>query len=346
MAEVGQCPAPEVLDIRLTFGMLVIATMLSSVLIGLTLLQAGLYWNSSALRDRVRNKLLVAVLVLCDLMSWILEFYTVWWYFVVNYAQPASLAQPIWSLLLEPGFTYTASFIAQIFFIEKIYLLTRNKFASALMFILALTGWGTGLGITGLVFALDKISTPLIDHINIIQKTASTLVEVLIAGFMCYFFKSKQTDESFSVTNGILNKLLLFALSRGVIMCLAQAFYTISYFAFHATLIWVIFHFALGKLSSNSVIATLNAREILRNSSSRPGVSSSYSLGKRLDATALSSSRQANSRLVFSDPQTDRFTPTYDDGLKAPVRVQLEDDAETGHTQRIHVTTEYFKHSG
>ncbi|KAI0315719.1 hypothetical protein OF83DRAFT_325425 [Amylostereum chailletii] len=326
MADAAQCPVPTAPDITTTFGIFILATILGSVFYGMTLLQAGLYFSKSG-EDRARNKLLVTVLILFDTFAWILEVYTVWWYFVVNYANPAALPMPIWTLELEPGFTYTVAFLAQMFFIEKIYILLGSKVIAFVLTVLSIGAWGTGIGITGIV---DLVS-PTIDRINIAQKTLSTLVELIIAASMTYMFRAKRTGMS--RTDSILNRLLVFALSRGILMCLVQILYTVTYFALHNTLIWAIFHFSLSKLCANSVIASLNVREIMRNGTSRMSEGASISLTKRMGASS-SSSRQ-ESRIVFSGDDIAPYTP----GMKSPVRVQFsdQDNNDIESAPQIHV---------
>ena len=77
-------------------------------------------------------------------------------------------------------------------------------------------------------------------HVNIAQKTLSTLVEVVIAGIMCYMFKTRQTGMDRCVharasydsnadmlddrTDSMLYRLIVFAASRGLIMRYAKHF--------------------------------------------------------------------------------------------------------------------------
>ncbi|THH09318.1 hypothetical protein EW146_g8714 [Bondarzewia mesenterica] len=266
-------------DIRDTFGILVLGTILGS-------LCEGIYFGKHE-TDRFRTSALVVALCIMDTMTWFLELYTTWFYFVINYANPAALAEPFWALKLEPGFTYTVALLAQLFFVEKIYFLTeRNSVITISLGILALAAWGyykaLGLTLTGIVFHVDSLVSVSINvslslsfsmiwdfatltpyqRVNIAQKTLSTLLEVLIAGFMCYLFKTRQTGMR--RTDNMLNRLILFAASRGLIMSIVQVLYTITFFVYNDKLIWVVFHFMLSKLCSNSVLASLNIRGIVR----------------------------------------------------------------------------------
>jgi len=257
-------PSGPPLDIRNTFGQILIATIVGTIFYGITLLQTGMYLNKYYSKDRGIMVSLVIFLCLMDTMTWILETYTVWFYFVVNYANPAALPVPVWSLKLEPGFTYTVALIANLFFIEKIYLVSnRNKFLALFLTLVALGSWGSGLAITALVFEFDLVSNTQINRATLTQKVFSTVMEFLITIFMCWLFKSNQSGIS-KRTDRTLTRLIVFSLSRGIVMNMVQLLYTIVYFVFPDQLYWVVFHFMLGKLFTNSVIASLNVREMMR----------------------------------------------------------------------------------
>ncbi|KAI0065249.1 hypothetical protein BV25DRAFT_1913863 [Artomyces pyxidatus] len=334
-------PAPGPPDVRDTFGLIVVGTILGSLFYGMTLLQTGLYFGKFG-QGTARPSLTVLVIVLCvfDSLSWVLEVYTTWYYFVANYAVPSALAIPLWALKLEPFFTYTVSFIAQMFFIEKIYLLSRSKLIGGILTLLSLTAWVLGLTIMAIVFADNVLNNPLMAKVNIGQKTLSTLIEVLVAAGMCYLFSSRQTGAK--STDSMLQRLIIFALSRGVVMSVIQICYTIVVFSYPNQLYWVIFHFMLGKLSCNSVLASLNVREIMRGGSyaSSSGGHNSFALqstGVPGRNGIVADSNQVGTRIVFrhdSNPGTTGDTKAYASHTVGP---DLEGPAS------VQVDTEYYK---
>ncbi|KAI0314516.1 hypothetical protein OF83DRAFT_442467 [Amylostereum chailletii] len=218
------CPAAP--DIRDTFGIFVLGTIIGTLFYGMTLLQTGMYFGRRVMdEDNLKTTALVTLLWALDSLAWVLEVYTTWWYFVVNFGSVAALEIPVWTLKLEPGLTYTVAFIAQIFFIEKIWLLSRSNLLGMFMTLLSVAAWVLGLAITGIVFEINSLVSPTIDKVNIGQKTLSTIIEVIIAIAMCYLFKSRQ--QGIASTDNILNRLILFALSRGLVLVTTQILYTI-----------------------------------------------------------------------------------------------------------------------
>ncbi|KAH9912835.1 uncharacterized protein B0H18DRAFT_1216758 [Fomitopsis serialis] len=86
---------------------------------------------------------------------------------------------------------------------------------------------------------------------------------------------SRQTDS-------LLNRLIIFAINRGVFAAYAfffsipvanthsvysralQTVYLVTYLALPKAAVWVVFHAAVSKVYTNSVLATLNSRDIMR----------------------------------------------------------------------------------
>lgn len=124
--------------------------------------------------------------------------------------------------------------------------------------------------ITGIVFRENALVSPLIDNVNIAQKTSSAIIEISIGVLMTYLLY--QRKGGLKDTDNMLSRLIVFALTRGLVLSVTQIAYTAVFFGYPEKLYWVIFHFSLSKLASNSVLASLNVREIVRGQST-PGAS-------------------------------------------------------------------------
>ncbi|KAE9387115.1 hypothetical protein BT96DRAFT_948609 [Gymnopus androsaceus JB14] len=133
--------------------------------------------------------------------------------------------------------------MAQLYFIQKIYILQKNMFIIVPTTILAVSAWGTLL-IQNHNLNLGDLQNPTVVKIDIAQKISSTLVEVLIAGFMCHFFRSMQTG--LRSTDTMIKCLVIFAASRGLLLSIFQILDTVVYFASSNKPIWVSFHYMVG----------------------------------------------------------------------------------------------------
>ncbi|KAI0032965.1 hypothetical protein K488DRAFT_85335 [Vararia minispora EC-137] len=270
---------PSPVDIRLTFGQILIGVILGSLFYGIVLLQAGLYFGGTG-RNRVRHNVLVTILVFLETFAWILEVYCVWWYFVLNYANPAALRKLNW------------------FFIEKIWILGKSYFLGAFLTFLALSGWGTGIAIGVLNFVQRTTHSPAIERINYYEKASETLVELHIAICMIYLLRRMRTGIKKS--DQILNNLVVFMLTRGIVVCVVQVVYTST--SFNTTvvgnLIWVTPHFCIGKFATNAVLASLNVRELVQAGFSRK----CHAMSTPDDAIAISIGPSATRPIVSMEP--------------------------------------------
>ncbi|KAI0319642.1 hypothetical protein OF83DRAFT_1290961 [Amylostereum chailletii] len=317
------CPSAP--DIRNTFGTFIIGVNLATLFYGITLLQTGLYFGKlregSTRTSIFRVKLFTADIrhSVLDTVTWFLELYTTWWYFSVNYANPAALEHPVWSLKLEPAFTYTVALLASMFFIEKIWLLSKNHFVGVMMKVL------------------------------IAQKTMATLVEVLIAVGMCILLGAHR--HGIRRTDSILNRLIVFALSRGLVLGFSIPYSCVptlsvegpadptifpQFFGFPNNLVWSIFHFSLSKLSSNSVLASLNVREIMRY-----GTAGQQPSSGRI-STSLSL-RRVGPTMAGTPRQTHIVLPRDDDGISIR-QTQAGDEESQSNAVDIRISTEFHKH--
>ncbi|KAG6835281.1 hypothetical protein H0H93_003168 [Arthromyces matolae] len=86
--------------------------------------------------------------------------------------------------------------------------------------------------------------------------------DVVIAGALCFFLHRSRTG--FKKSNTMITKLILFAVSAGVLTSICCIACLIAILVWPSTLIYVGFYFLLGKLYTNSLLATLNARQYIR----------------------------------------------------------------------------------
>jgi len=86
--------------------------------------------------------------------------------------------------------------------------------------------------------------------------------DVLIALVLCTMLQRSRTG--FRRTDTMINKLMLFTINTGLLTSLCAVASLISIVAAPSTFIYIAFYFTLGRLYSNSLMATLNARKSIR----------------------------------------------------------------------------------
>jgi len=105
------------------------------------------------------------------------------------------------------------------------------------------------------------------DHVfkilsGLVQGFAS-LDDVLITAALCYFLHTRRVGgglTSQNRTDVIIDSLMLYAVSRGILTAVTQILFLVLNVALPHDTFWQPFHQAVGKLYVNSVLATLNIR--------------------------------------------------------------------------------------
>ncbi|KAG6855596.1 hypothetical protein H0H87_000391 [Tephrocybe sp. NHM501043] len=100
-----------------------------------------------------------------------------------------------------------------------------------------------------------------ISPITISINALSTAADVIIAASLCYMLHRARTG--FKRSDSMINRLMLFVVNTGVLTSLCAIASLISLVASPLTLIYATFYFCIGRLYTNSFLATLNARKTI-----------------------------------------------------------------------------------
>ncbi|KIK65634.1 hypothetical protein GYMLUDRAFT_39128 [Collybiopsis luxurians FD-317 M1] len=100
--------------------------------------------------------------------------------------------------------------------------------------------------------------------------------DVAIAAGLFYFLHRSRTG--FKKSDTMISKLIMFSVSTGLLTSVCAVASLLSILIWGRTLIYVAFYFSLGRLYSNSLLATLNARRSIRGLTEEQGGEASFSL--------------------------------------------------------------------
>ncbi|KAJ3813978.1 hypothetical protein F5876DRAFT_62699 [Lentinula aff. lateritia] len=223
----------------------------------------------------------VGLVVLFDFVHQALISHTVYYYLILNYANPSALSLAVWSLLAEVLFNGFTAFCVQSFLTWRIWRLSNSNFwvtGIVVSLVLAEFGCVVAFGIIAFVYLLHY-SEYLLNHLLSLVRV-STFVElaadlkelsvtvnalaaagdVLIAGILTILLQKSKT--------GFQRQLVIqtmFAVNTGALTSLCAVASLISILAAPNTFIYISFFFCMGRLYTNSLLATLNARNKIRN---------------------------------------------------------------------------------
>ncbi|KIK01962.1 hypothetical protein K443DRAFT_6495 [Laccaria amethystina LaAM-08-1] len=250
--------------------------------------QAWYYFTHQ--NDRWHLKLLVSAVIMFDTIHQALIIHTgvvqVYTYIVSNWGNMAILGELVPTLLIEVLFNGLTAFLVQSFLATRAWHLSnRNIWITGLIVFLVLGEFGCILGYSLYFFphsnsltsrfhpAYTAISLQYRTFVELAQlKTLSITVnvlaatgDVLIAGTLCSLLHFSRTG--FHRTDTIINKLIIFSVNTGLLTSLCAIASLVSILAAGQTFIYIAFFFCMGRLYTNSLIATLNARKSIRDAS-------------------------------------------------------------------------------
>jgi len=102
-----------------------------------------------------------------------------------------------------------------------------------------------------------------LQHLSITVNALAAGGDMLIAVTLCTILHKSRTG--FHGSNTMINKLITYVVSTGVATSLCAVASTISTLVAGETFIYIAFYFCIGRLYSNSLLATLNARDSIRS---------------------------------------------------------------------------------
>ncbi|KAJ3795849.1 hypothetical protein GGU11DRAFT_199819 [Lentinula aff. detonsa] len=164
----------------------------------------------------------------------------------------------------EQGFT---AFCVQSFLTWKIWRLSNsNMWVTGVVAALVLAEFGCviAFGIIALVQVrtFAELATDL-KGLSITVNALAAAGDVLIAAILTWLLQTSKTG--FQRSDTMLNKLTIFAVNTGALTSLFAVASLISILAAPDTFIYITFFFCMGRLYTNSLLASLNARKKIRN---------------------------------------------------------------------------------
>jgi len=265
-------PVMQVEGVNLTSvsGSPLIGMLLGTVLYGITFAQVIFYLTNYP-KDRVSLKVLVMFIWILDSVREILVTQVSYYELVLHHSDLAAQLQFPRTYAVYNAFSAITSFIAQCFYIHVIFkLLTVKHYRS----LLTVTGAVLALLslVTGVVFLGRSSGHQIVkDYVDaptaipaIITCISNVILDIYIATALCHIFCNARITHHQS-TQTILEKLYMYAMNRGILLCVVQIVefaLLIKDHVSHTDYVSVIY-FPFASLYINTVLASLNARHHL-----------------------------------------------------------------------------------
>ncbi|KAJ7132258.1 hypothetical protein C8R44DRAFT_871237 [Mycena epipterygia] len=245
-----------------TLGVGFIGVVVAAGLHGVSCVQA--WWYYTHQNDRWPLKLLVGAVMLFDTVHQALISHTVYTYLITNYNNAAELTQIVWSLLVEVLFNGLTALLVQSFLTVRLWRLSNgNVWLTSIASILVLAEFGCVLAYVSMSLRLQTFAElEELKYLSITVNALAAVGDAFIAAMLCLLLNSSRTG--FPRSDTMIKKLVRFAISTGLFTTLCAIASLTSIMAAGQTFIYILFFFCMGRLYANSLLATLNARDMIR----------------------------------------------------------------------------------
>ncbi|KAH9894219.1 hypothetical protein C8Q73DRAFT_745781 [Cubamyces lactineus] len=240
--------------------MTVLDATMGPLLIGV-ILAAMYYYYTRYPRDPWHIKLLVTAVWTTDsIHQHTIHGPSVYWYLITEYGNPTALTLLSKTIIVEVFFNAFTGLFVQSFFAARVWKLSGKKLYLVIPVAILVAGEFCDLYLKTF---LDLVQ---IKGLSISINAFAAAGDVTIAAILCTILHQSRTG--FSKSNTLINRLMVFAVNTGLLTSVCACLSLITIVALPNTFVYICFFFLVGRLYSNSLMATLNARKSLREGSS------------------------------------------------------------------------------
>ncbi|KAJ7505922.1 hypothetical protein B0H11DRAFT_2272665 [Mycena galericulata] len=313
------CPlAPsvsEVAAVKEEFANGFIGFALATVVYGIGVLQAYLYYRNYP-KDRGIVKIMVGMLWFLDTLSTALVAHSLYTLIILNYGNIVADNVIPWSFPAENVALTLVTIITQCFYAWQIWSVSSNIILVGVILLLGWVSFGLGIVLTVHRFRVPFISA-LTDRIYFViggpvQGTAC-LCDILITVSLIYYLRSRGS-QGIRAPRDIIYTLIIYVMCRGI----ATSFIQLMFLLMNVVVtpdrtFWMPFHLLMSKVYVNSVLASLNARNTVREKDESRPVALSRSLV--FNATVNMATSDTGGRDDYLDTHADHSAP-HNDNIK------------------------------
>ncbi|KAJ7209870.1 hypothetical protein B0H12DRAFT_1242808 [Mycena haematopus] len=263
--------ALSALDLGGSLGATENGTLLGVFFFGIATLQTFHYYRHFP-EDSTFLKAVVGFVWVLELGHTISTWYTLYSQTVIFYAEPENIFDPPHSEETTIIFATVVYTVVQTFFANRVRVLSGQWYIMALACAGGLLRFLSYAGIVALLVRYNPITLALNWRWLITTSLSLDLsVDLLITASLCYCLWNKRSSES-KRTRTIVDTMILWAVESTLLTSSASVIQIILFMT-RKDLVWAGFFIIETKFFSNSMLASLNGRTRLRESSNNNGVS-------------------------------------------------------------------------
>ncbi|KAJ3540907.1 hypothetical protein NM688_g6160 [Phlebia brevispora] len=218
--------------------------------------------STHAARDKCSSAFELSLL---DSMQQALATYSIYYYSVLNYSNPAVFLSSFWSVFATLLLDVVEAFLLQSFLVVRIWRLSRNLWLTGICGILTLTHLGVLLVFPIRSFRLPNAQDSVIElrWSSIIGLSVSLVANIAIAVTMSFCLGRQRTG--FKQSDNMITRLIVLTLTTGSLPFTFELGELVTYLISPTTFYDLFFSFSKSKLYVLSLLTILNTREAIRN---------------------------------------------------------------------------------
>ncbi|KAJ7744909.1 hypothetical protein B0H16DRAFT_1889538 [Mycena metata] len=259
------------LQLDLILGPYLLGILFNTFLYGLIMAQFLTYFNTK-FNDPVWTKAVVWSLLFTDTIHSAVEIYAAWQAIVQDNGNLASLSAVTWISPFTVFATSAAACITQFFLAYRLFCLTRSKALLGIILVLSTIGLVTGCvtGIRTAIFKEHWFSSranlrvtsianegPIVPFV-VVWLTVQSFSDFLIAASLVIVLIRSRTG--FRRTDAVINRLIQGAIETGTFASMFAFAALFSFVFFPETELTTFFGFPIGRIYTNTLLHSLNAR--------------------------------------------------------------------------------------
>ncbi|KAN0128876.1 hypothetical protein V8E53_013249 [Lactarius tabidus] len=298
-------PGPYAVNLSSSFGAPFIGLIVCVGLYGLTLGQSWMYFWHYRNKDSKALKSFITCITILDTIHTAMIVYSMYWYLVLNFGNVEALAANKWFFTVQSNFGSSYTVPIQWYYVRQIYIVSQNIIPPIIILSMSLVGTGKcsyfPLAVTSKMSSLvssealglylmarqlaggkvanasvSRFGDAVVERIEIFASADAIVVNILIAGFMCWALYRKKTG--FGRTDSMIMTLMAYTIHTGLLTALGSTALTISLVIAPRSLIPMSIGNPLGKCYVNSLLAMLNSRGYVRSRGSPDNSDNSFRL--------------------------------------------------------------------
>ncbi|KII90157.1 hypothetical protein PLICRDRAFT_174938 [Plicaturopsis crispa FD-325 SS-3] len=246
-------------------GSYFIGILLNWLFLGFLTVQVYMY-SLSGKRDRIAIKSLVYSVYGTDIIQTVITTHATWTILVDQWGDEDILIHQPWSVAALPVMCGVVSCMVQIFFAWRIWILQQSRIMRVMVVSLVVIALlQTICSIVGSIeYGLGLTGQTLVSLVSVftVWLVGSFACDILITLSLLVILRKARAQTTFKETETVVTKLIVLTVQTGFITA-AAAGVQLTLFLLNPTNFSDIPAFILGKMYSNVLLATLNARTII-----------------------------------------------------------------------------------